>query len=164
MLSVQYTVCSIDPDTRHPPQHFLLSAKLFTDTDKAGPLKYVKTLKALKTVKTIKTFKTLKTEQTLKYFKPYKNVKTLLTLKTLKTLKMAGVRHPNYSAFIGQLSTAVQPVFNPFSQFIPQLELYSQLQLSLGSDPIAFSVPKSTQWVLPVFRLAWSFYQLSLST
>ena len=23
--------------------------------------------------------------------------------------------------------TAVQPVFNPFSQFVPQLELYSQL-------------------------------------
>ena len=40
--------------------------------------------------------------------------------------------------------TAVQVVFNPFSQFVPQLELYSQLQLSLWSDPIAFSVPKST--------------------
>ena len=39
---------------------------------------------------------------------------------------------------------AVQPVFNPFSQFPPQLELYSQLQLSLFSDPVAFSVPKST--------------------
>ena len=43
---------------------------------------------------------------------------------------------------------AVQPVFNPFSQFAPQLEFYSQLQLSLLSDPIAFSVPKSTWWVL----------------
>ena len=42
------------------------------------------------------------------------------------------------------VSTAVQPVFNPFSQFVPQLELYSQLQLSLWSDPIAFSVPKPT--------------------
>ena len=40
--------------------------------------------------------------------------------------------------------TAVQTVFNPFSQFVPQLELYSQLQLSLWSDPIDFSVPKST--------------------
>ena len=40
--------------------------------------------------------------------------------------------------------TAVQPVFNPFSQLVPQLELYSQLQLSLWSDPITFSVPKST--------------------
>ena len=40
--------------------------------------------------------------------------------------------------------TAVQLVFNPFSQLVPQLELYSQLQLSLWSDPIAFSVPKST--------------------
>ena len=38
------------------------------------------------------------------------------------------------------LSTAVQLVFNPFSQLVPQLELYSQLQLSLWSDPIAFSV------------------------
>ena len=41
-------------------------------------------------------------------------------------------------------STALQPVFKPFSQLVPQLELYSQLQLSLWSDPIAFSVPKST--------------------
>ena len=41
-------------------------------------------------------------------------------------------------------STAVQLVFNPFSQLVPQLELYSQLQLSLWSDPIAFSVPKPT--------------------
>ena len=40
--------------------------------------------------------------------------------------------------------TAVQLVFNPVSQLVPQLELYSQLQLSLWSDPIAFSVPKST--------------------
>ena len=35
--------------------------------------------------------------------------------------------------------TAIQIVFNP-SQFVPQLELYSQLQLSLWSDPIAFFV------------------------
>ena len=40
--------------------------------------------------------------------------------------------------------TAVQLVFNPFSQLVPQLELYSQLQLSLWSDPIAGSVPKPT--------------------
>ena len=40
--------------------------------------------------------------------------------------------------------TAVQLVFNPFSQLVPQLELYSQLQLILWSDPIAFSVPKLT--------------------
>ena len=40
--------------------------------------------------------------------------------------------------------TAVQLVFNPFSQLDPQLELYSQLQLSLLSDPITVSVPKST--------------------
>ena len=40
--------------------------------------------------------------------------------------------------------TTVQLVFNPFSQFVPQLELYSQLQLSLSSDHIAFCVPKST--------------------
>ena len=36
--------------------------------------------------------------------------------------------------------TAVQPVFNPSSQFVPQLELYSQLQLSLCSDPIVKSI------------------------
>ena len=46
------------------------------------------------------------------------------------------------------LATAVQPVFNPFSQFVPQLELYSQLPLSLWSDPIALIVPKSTYSVL----------------
>ena len=40
--------------------------------------------------------------------------------------------------------TAVQLGFNPFSQLVPQLELYYQLQLSLWSDPIAFSVPKLT--------------------
>ena len=40
--------------------------------------------------------------------------------------------------------TAVQLVFNPYSQFIPQIELYSQSQLSLWSDPNAFCVPKST--------------------
>ena len=44
--------------------------------------------------------------------------------------------------------TAVHLVFNPLSQFIPQLELYSELQLSLCSDLIDFSVPKSTWWVL----------------
>ena len=37
---------------------------------------------------------------------------------------------------------------NPFGQFVQQPELYSQLQLSLLSDPITFSVPKSTWWVL----------------
>ena len=44
----------------------------------------------------------------------------------------------------GGAVTAVQLVFNPFSHFFPQLELYSQLQLSLWSDPTMFSVPKST--------------------
>ena len=43
---------------------------------------------------------------------------------------------------------AVQPVFNPFSQFVRLLELYPQSQLSLWSDPITFSVPKSTWCVL----------------
>ena len=41
-------------------------------------------------------------------------------------------------------ATAVQVVYNPFSQFVFQLELYSQLQLSLQSDPITFGVPIST--------------------
>ena len=40
--------------------------------------------------------------------------------------------------------TAVQQVFNPFSPFVPQLELYYQFQLSPWSEPIAFSVPRST--------------------
>ena len=44
--------------------------------------------------------------------------------------------------------TAVQRVFYPVSEFVPQLELYSVLQLSLWSDPIDFSVSKSTWWVL----------------
>ena len=39
--------------------------------------------------------------------------------------------------------TAVQLVLNPFSQLVPQLELYYQLQLSLWSDPIALGVPNS---------------------
>ena len=37
-------------------------------------------------------------------------------------------------------STADQLVYNPFSQLISQLELYSQLDLSLQSDPIALCV------------------------
>ena len=44
----------------------------------------------------------------------------------------------------GRPLTTVQLVFNPFSPFVPQLELYSQLQLSLWSDPTAFSVPRLT--------------------
>ena len=44
--------------------------------------------------------------------------------------------------FSASQHTAVQLVFNPFSQFYPQLELYSQLQLSLWNDPITFSVPR----------------------
>ena len=39
--------------------------------------------------------------------------------------------------------TAVQLVYTPFSQFISQLELYSQLQLSLQRDHIALGVPIS---------------------
>ena len=38
--------------------------------------------------------------------------------------------------------TAVQLVYNPFRKFVSQAQLYSQLQLSLWSDPITFSVPK----------------------
>ena len=33
-------------------------------------------------------------------------------------------------------NTVVQPVFNPFSQFVRHLKLYSQLQLSLWRDPM----------------------------
>ena len=43
---------------------------------------------------------------------------------------------------------AAQLVFNPFSQFIPQVEFNYQLQLSLWSDSISLSVPKSTWRVL----------------
>ena len=39
--------------------------------------------------------------------------------------------------------TAVWLVYNPFGEFAPQLELYSQLQLSLWSDPIGIGVPNS---------------------
>ena len=46
----------------------------------------------------------------------------------------------NITVIIGFGVTAVQLVLNPFGQLVPQLELYSQLQLSLWSDPIAFSV------------------------
>ena len=38
-------------------------------------------------------------------------------------------------------STAVQLFYNPFSQFISLVQLYSQLQLSLWSDPIDVDVP-----------------------
>ena len=40
--------------------------------------------------------------------------------------------------------TAVQLVYNPFSQIVSQLELNSQLQLILQSDPITLCVPIST--------------------
>ena len=40
--------------------------------------------------------------------------------------------------------TAVQIVYNPFSKSLSQLQLYSQLQLSLQSDPIVLGVPIST--------------------
>ena len=45
----------------------------------------------------------------------------------------------NITFFTQGRITAIQPVFNPFSQFVPQLELHFQLKLSLWSDPIAFS-------------------------
>ena len=41
------------------------------------------------------------------------------------------------------LFTAVWLVYNPFSQLGPQLTLYSQLQLSLLSDPITLGFPNS---------------------
>ena len=40
--------------------------------------------------------------------------------------------------------TAVQLVFNTFSSFVPQLELYSHLPPSVWGDPVTLSVPKST--------------------
>ena len=60
-------------------------------------------------------------------------------------------QHENYSGFpifflqfqMQGAFTAVLLVYNPFSQFGPQLELYSQLQLSLWSDPIALGVPNT---------------------
>ena len=63
-------------------------------------------------------------------------------LATLGLLKKKG-----FSEVCHQ-TTAVQLVLNPLSQFIPQLELYSQLQMSLLSNPISFSVPKLMWWVL----------------
>ena len=38
--------------------------------------------------------------------------------------------------------TVFQLVYNPSSQSVSQAYLYSQLQLSLQSDPIALTVPK----------------------
>ena len=46
-----------------------------------------------------------------------------------------------FMSLFKQPITAVRLVYNPFSQFGPQLELYPQLQLSLWSDPIALGVP-----------------------
>ena len=46
--------------------------------------------------------------------------------------------------------TAVQVVYNPFNQFVSHAQLYSQLQLSLRSDPNAFDVPASS-WDIPNF-------------
>ena len=43
---------------------------------------------------------------------------------------------------------AFRLISNPFSQLGPQLKLYSQLQLSIWSDPIAPGVPNSRYWVL----------------
>ena len=40
--------------------------------------------------------------------------------------------------------TAVQLVYDPLSRFISLAKLYSQLQLSLWSDPIALGIPIST--------------------
>ena len=40
--------------------------------------------------------------------------------------------------------TAVQLFFNPFIQFVSQFKLYSQLQLSLRSDPMTIGVYYST--------------------
>ena len=40
--------------------------------------------------------------------------------------------------------TAVQLVYNPFLQFVPQAQLYSQLRLSLQSDTSTLGVPTST--------------------
>ena len=54
------------------------------------------------------------------------------------------VLHHTLLGFTVLNCTAVQAVYNPFIQFVPQLELYSQLQLSLQCDPIALGIPKST--------------------
>ena len=45
-------------------------------------------------------------------------------------------------------SIDIRLVYNPFSQFVPQLEVYFQLQLSLWRDPIALGVPYSRLLVL----------------
>ena len=48
--------------------------------------------------------------------------------------------------------TAVRLVYNPFIQFGPLLELYSQLQLSLWRDPISWGVPNSRKGVLVMIQ------------
>ena len=49
----------------------------------------------------------------------------------------------NFPGFVEE-PTAVQLVCSPFSQFVSQLEPYSQLQLSHQTDLIAFGDPIST--------------------
>ena len=63
---------------------------------------------------------------------------------------------------LGFPNTAVQSVFNPLSQIVSQLELYSQLQLSLWSDPITFSVPKSTSSVIFFLKKSANFKNIFL--
>ena len=60
-------------------------------------------------------------------------------------------QHENYSRFpifflqfqMQGAFTAVLLVYKPFSQFGPQLELYSQLHMILWSDLIALGDPNS---------------------
>ena len=59
----------------------------------------------------------------------------------LYTLEKDSIEYPTQTKYVFDPSlTAVQLGSNPFSQFLSQLELYSQLQLSLQSDPIALGV------------------------
>ena len=75
---------------------------------------------------------------TIQPISPYGDYTTKDKLE--KNLK--GVYHVDVQLWSS--GTAVQLVYNPFSQFVSQLELYSQLQLSLQSDPIGLGVPIST--------------------
>ena len=58
--------------------------------------------------------------------------------------------------------TAVQLVFNPFSQFVPQLVLYCQLQLTLWSYPISLSVSKSTLCVIMKIQGAGNIVEIQM--
>ena len=68
----------------------------------------------------------------------------IFTQSTTSSVSACTLYFSNFTFSLTQPLTAVQPVYNPFSQFVSQAQLYSQLKLSLQSDPIALGIPTST--------------------